>query len=392
MHFSSVLWSGFDSVYYSVAIDRESTDNFTDLILQCSQIEKDTHFDIGNLTFIRSARGMAGFPVCIMNMDGWRVFLPSARALHTGIYIQLPPTYLSKYTPQEIDTAILWLIRDHFRLQVSKIRISRVDMTFDLQCVNQFRDLPVPNIFAGTFSNLVSSADFRSLYGQPFYTGLSVGKSDIRFRFYDKKTQIDKEGLDKQYYIDLWKMNEWHQYDVARVEFVLRGEVLRQFYIDNDDYREYIVFDTLQKIYDYKQTLLFYLFGWIRFIEPRSRKIDAPLMDWWQEITKLCISADFSQPQNIRRSYMPRTLETDQLKKQYAGILRAIIARKMVSAGFNQHDLTLAIEHYHGYSENILDEFLALDDWHEKMSDAWYKSVIASNSGTSYIPDGVYTI
>jgi hypothetical protein len=124
-------------------------------------------------------------------------------------------------------------------------------------------------------SDIVSRGRKRAFYWESEQlTGLSVGRSDVVCRIYDKPVECARDPQKLEYWLGVWGLDSLEGQSVMRVEYQLRRGLLGEFGIE-----------TLWDLLQVQGDLLRYLTGeWFRLGGPACgedhSRVDLPLWAW----------------------------------------------------------------------------------------------------------------
>lgn len=155
------------------------------------------------------------------------------------------------------------------------------------------------------------------------FTGFTFGKGDLMARVYNKHFEISNGRSykkDKSFFKKIWDTHGWNQSkDVWRIEFQIRRESLRQFYISGDDKRTFADASAIEAM-TYVQSLLPYLLTkWLTYRVPSKNKNHA---EWkidprWEQLAEQSVKK-FGINDRIR---LKPQFDTDELAKSLKGYL-----------------------------------------------------------------------
>lgn len=282
-----ILSYGVDAVYYHLDLPREEV---AKIVLQC---------DRGLAAGLPHVEGHSvnGYRYTLHLDQGLRILVPSEAGLHMGLYVIGGSTFCLSHSPQDYEAVIdSHVFKLGVRVSMAAYKLRRVDPRYDVADGR-------PDFER---EELISRARHRDFYydGDDF-TGMAVGKGDVRFRVYDKVKEAVKGGT-----IDRWRAI-WgdDSSEVWRYEYQLRGDFLKQFGITS-------MADYLRCEGD----VIEYLFEWLRFAYTSVRKdIDRPLLGWWGDFVDQVRGLRLSCIGAIRR-LLPRRPNVKGLADQLLGL------------------------------------------------------------------------
>lgn len=314
-----VLLHGIDTAYWSVSAEAIGGESLGQLIAWCEAATSEGANPAVMPEGVRVKRlgPMPGFQYTINFADGLRIGVPSEAGLHMGLYVMAGAAWCLAHRPEvyegRIDAALLRL---GVNVPASVVRLSRADVRFDLAGVHPWVDA----------SQVVTRAKGHDVHHEGAeFTGVSAGRGDIRFRLYDKVREAAAGGtLARWAYAWGLDAGELVNGDVWRMEYQLRGEVLRQFGIES-------MADLLARLGD----VLAYLLDWFRLAYAQSRKdVDRPLVEWWREVTGAIQALPLAAIGAVRQ-VLPKLPKPVALWLQLRGVAAAWWAAQAVCEGRN---------------------------------------------------------
>lgn len=298
---AKLLAFSLDSVYWYCAVPP------ADLLAFREQVSVDASA-FGEL----ADRGQFGYDCLLAVSPGLRVLVAPESNLSMGLYLMAGPRWLRSMAPDAWEPAIgallaSWGFAEH------GLRLSRLDPAADVLVAGEFPEIDVRG-------QLVSRARKRSsYYDGASFTGLDVGKGEVRFRYYDKTEQAAE---DLEYWAGVWGQLPEEGETVARFEWQLRREFLQQFGIDT-------VADLLQVQGD----VMRYLLDWVRFAGPEqghdNQRPDLPLWTWLRS----AIGGLGLGVVGLLRSPVLRSVNVHRLADQAIGLLVSIACGLALNRG-----------------------------------------------------------
>lgn len=283
-----ILSYGIDTIYYHVKVSPEQV---SECISRCDDLLSQEDERV-------SAQANNGYRYTLEAAPGLRILVPSEAGLHMGLYVEGGSVFCLSHDPRDYEPVIDGAAFSQLGLRVSMdaYRLSRVDLRYDVADIS-------PEF---SKEEIVSRAKRRDMHyqGQEF-SGVSVGKSDIVFRLYDKVREATSKGL-----LDRWRA-VWgdDSPEVWRFEYQLRGDFLKQFDVVSMD-------DLLVRQGD----LMEYLFDWLRFAHDQKRKdVDRPLLYWWGDFVKQVRLLPLGAVGAVRR-LLPKKPNVKRLADQLVGV------------------------------------------------------------------------
>ncbi|MFD0680343.1 MULTISPECIES: replication initiation factor [unclassified Paenibacillus] len=120
-----------------------------------------------------------------------------------------------------------------FNLQISETKLSRLDICADTDEA-QFIENDRRGIVTRAKGIAIHGVDDSAYFQGKKFSGFVVGRNPLLARIYNKSLEIKKSA--KVWFKDIWIKHGWNEKkDVWRVEFQLRGDVLKEYGIHTID-------------------------------------------------------------------------------------------------------------------------------------------------------------
>jgi len=195
------------------------------------------------------------------------------------------------------------------------------------------------------------SNSFSPYYEHRKLTGISMGKGDFMLRVYDKVTELKRTENKQEIFRDLWKVKDFNEYPVTRVEYQLRRPVLKEFnhleYCNGIDTVKQLFFG-LRAVWKYATT------DWSRFMatmidRDNRNQSRAIYSDFWSIVRAVA----WTGIEELRREKKTKHKDIEALRKQARGILMSVAAFFVTSS----EDIDQIVSHSQELIENDLREF-----------------------------------
>jgi len=195
------------------------------------------------------------------------------------------------------------------------------------------------------------SHSFAPFYEHRKLTGISMGKGDFMLRIYDKVTELKKSENKQEIFRDLWKVKDFNEHPVTRVEYQLRRPVLKEFnhleYCNGIDTVKQLFFG-LRAVWKYATT------DWSRFMatmidRDNKHQSRALYSDFWNIVRAVA----WTGLDELRREKPTKHKDIEALRKQARGILMSVAAFFVSSS----EDIDQIVSHSQECIEKDLREF-----------------------------------
>jgi len=207
---------------------------------------------------------------------------------------------------------------------IKSVKVSRVDLCVDITFPDKLWSIELINFRVTRASYLSPHFHHKSL------TGISIGKSKVVARLYDKPLEI-KQQSKKFWLYDIWGLeNAPKGQKIIRVEFQLRREAIKDLGLDS----VFSLFEACDSLWAYctKQ--------WLKFQDnPGKHPNQRQTFSWWQTIQKAFLGVQGANPLIRYKSLKP---QRKQLFEQTYGFLTSFKAMDMEFKGYApEKDATL---------------------------------------------------
>lgn len=272
-----------DSVFYSVKIKDYQENMLSILIdlekkqLEAKEKNKNITISIGDENFELLPNGARTFKYILHN-NRYEIKLAqfySSSSSNFPIFIRLKSEFLWE---QRFSAYVrnLKFIEDNFG-EVLAVKLSRIDMCCHVDLIDMNK-IELKRFVTRSKWKEVHKED--SLKSEEYYTGknltgLSLGKTPIRFRIYDKSLEIVQSSKKTWFYV-LWMKNNVKDVDsVVNVEFQLNRKFFKEFGIDTfDDFNRRI-----NTIWEYLTS------KWLRYVNiDHARLEECTTNSTWKKI------------------------------------------------------------------------------------------------------------
>jgi len=220
-------------------------------------------------------------------------------------------------------------------------KISRLDLCLDALFPDYLWDMSLLKY------KVTRASSTKTFHTHNQLSGISIGKSDISVRMYDKPLEIQQQSK-KDWMYDVWEMDSIPEgFKIIRTEFQLRREAIKELGIHTLD----ILFERGLNIWAYctKQ--------WLKFqTHPEKQSHQRETLLWWKDIQNGFKGLGSGNPL-IR--FKASNADMDALSQQILGLLSSYAAIEIQTTDkypYNSLSLSTALESFY---DNTIDNQLS---------------------------------